>query len=530
MCINRTCYLRRSGSGGVETDKPERKGKLEALLDAAVDSIVTTDGDSIIRSANVATETLFGYSADEMIGQHVSLLMGKAWVLRYAARTGEKPVIGLGREVDGRKKDGSTFPMHLTVTEFWTGEEIHCCGIIHDLTARKNTERALERSQRLEAAGQLTGGVAHDFNNLLTVITGNLELLASRVEDPEQQMLLKEAQAAAEMGADLTTQLLAFARQGVLQPEVIDVNRLVRNLSSMLKRTLGGHIDLRTELPDGLWNTRVDPGKFENALINLAVNARDAMRTHGSLIIETANVVIDQQYTAIEVGIAAGDYVRISVSDTGAGMADDTMQRAFEPFFTTKPAGRGTGLGLSMVYGFAKQSGGNVTIYSEETIGTTINVYLPRHGVEEEPGELPLDGLAGDDFRGSGELVLVVEDDPRVCRLTLERLKTLNYRTIAATSGGEALEILGRTPDIDLVFTDLAMPGGISGYDVADHVHRLYEGTAVLLTSGYAEDLMNARRLGSRSIRLLRKPYKQADLARLLREVLEIHRRSLEER
>lgn len=519
----------------MNTKEPKKLDMLEALLDAAIDSIITIDRHGIVQSANTSAEKLFGYRLADMVGRNVSFLMTEPWASEhdgYISRyreTGDRRIIGLGREVEGRKEDGSAFPIHLSVTEFWVDEEVFFCGIIRDLTDSKNTERALERSQRLEAAGQLTGGVAHDFNNLLTVITGNLELLELQISEPDQQVLLKEAQAAAEMGADLTSRLLAFARRGVLQPEVIDVNRLVQNLSSMLMRTLGGHIDLQTALGGDLWATCVDPGKFENALINLAVNARDAMPNHGTLIIETCNVAIDKKYAAVEVGIAAGDYVRISVSDTGTGMSDPTLQRAFEPFFTTKPAGQGTGLGLSMIYGFAKQSGGNVTIYSEEEIGTTINVYLPRHAEEEAPIRTPQDILQGDDFRGAGELILVVEDDPRVSRLTLERLDVLNYRTVAAKDGAEAIDMLAQTDGIDLVFTDLAMPGGLSGYDVADHVHRSYPETAVLLTSGYAEDLMNEQKLGAHSIQLLRKPYKQTDLARLLREVLALHRLSLKD-
>lgn len=514
------------------TDAPDKKDKLEALLDAAVDTIVTIDRHAVIRSVNPSAQKLFGHTVEEMVGRNISFLMPEPWAsqhdsyIRRYLETGEKRIIGVGREAEGLKKNGSTFPIHLTVTEFWAADEVFYCGIIHDLTARKNTERALERSQRLEAAGQLTGGVAHDFNNLLTVITGNLELLDLQIDNSEQQALLDEAQAAAEMGADLTNQLLAFASRSALQPEVVDVNRIVRDMTNMLKRTLDSAVELQTALSSDLWTTCIDPGKFENSLLNLAINSRDAMPDHGSLIIETSNVVVDADYTAVEVGIAAGDYVRISVSDTGSGMSDTTLQRAFEPFFTTKPSGSGTGLGLSMVYGFAKQSGGNVTIYSEEAIGTTINVYLPRYAAETESVDPLQENHYSDDIQGSGELILVVEDDPRVCRLTLERLKILNYRAIAARNGREAMEIVDRTDGIDLVFTDLAMPGGISGYDVADHVRRVHPRIAVLLTSGYAEDLMHAPRLGAHAVQLLRKPYKQTDLARLLREVLEAHRRS----
>jgi PAS domain S-box-containing protein len=512
------------------TDEIKGTTNLQALLEAAVDSIITIDGDGIIQSVNHSATELFGYEVDEFVGCNVNLLMPEPWAAEHDnyihqyQTTGQKRIIGIGREVQGKRKDGSVFPMHLSVSEFWDNGAVYYCGIVHDLTKRKEGERVLARSQRMEAVGQLTGGIAHDFNNLLTVITGNLELLEMQIDAPQQLELMREAQAAAELGAGLTNQLLAFARRSVLQPETVNINTLIGDLSSMLKRTLGSHIEFGTSMLHELWAARVDPGQVETALLNLAVNARDAMVSGGSLMIETRNVTIDQQYAAREIDVEAGDYVRVSVSDTGTGMPEDILLKVFEPFFTTKQSARGTGLGLSMVYGFAKQSGGNATIYSEEGLGTTVNIYLPRHDAAAESKVAGSDNATDGVLSGSKELILVVEDDPRVRRLTLERLKVLNYRTISASDGNEALRLLADTPGIDLVFSDLVMPGGLSGYEVADAVQRQYPKIGVLLTSGYAEDLVHSDKLSERSVNLLRKPYRQTELASRLREALEARR------
>ncbi len=508
------------------SEAPNELTHLQALLDAAVDAIITIDTDGMIRSANRSASTLFGYGEAEMLGNNISMLMPKRWAdehdsyLRHYQETGEARIIGIGREVQGLKKSGAQFPMHLSVGQFSDSGTVLYCGIIHDLTARKEAERVLARSQRMEAIGQLTGGIAHDFNNLLTVITGNLELLEMQLELPQHLELLREARAAADLGAGLTNQLLAFARRSVLQPEVVQINQLIGEISSMLKRALGGHIEYGTSMLHELWTTRVDPAQVETALLNLAVNARDAMPSGGRLMVETRNATIDAHYAAREVDVHPGDYVRISVSDTGNGMADEVLQRVFEPFFTTKQASRGTGLGLSMVYGFAKQSGGNVTIYSEEGFGTTVNIYLPRHDAPAGVDSNELNLLSDDSLIGKGELVLVVEDDPKVMRLTLERLKVLNYRTVSAKNGNEAMARLQDTPGIDLVFSDLVMPGGVSGYEVADSVRSDHPGVAILLTSGYAEDLVHSDKLSEHAVSLLRKPYRQQELARRLREAL----------
>ncbi|MCP4998683.1 MAG: PAS domain S-box protein [Hyphomicrobiales bacterium] len=507
--------------------KPVQATWLEALLEAAVDSIITIDRNGIIQSANKSAERLFGHTNKEFVGRNISFLMPEPWAhkhdeyIRNYLESGNKKIVGIGREVVGQKKDGSNFPLHLSVSEFWDGEDVYFCGIIHDLTARKTSERALQISQRLEAIGQLSGGVAHDFNNLLTVIVGNLELLEHKIEEPQQLELLREALEAAELGADLTDRLLAFAKRSILHPKVVDINALVSDLSGILKRTLGGQITFDATLAEGLWKTHADPGQVETALLNLVLNARDAMPNGGSLIVETCNADIDHNYTAKEVDVKPGDYIRISVSDTGTGMLDEVLNKVFEPFFTTKKAGGGTGLGLSMVYGFAKQSGGNITIYSENGFGTTVNLYLPRHEGAADASAKDTENAPAQSFQGSGELILVVEDDPRVRKLTLQRLEVLNYRTVSASDGKEALSLLRQKPDIDLVFTDLVMPGGVSGYEVADTVQQQYPKIGVLLTSGYAEDLVHSEELASRSVRLLRKPYRQAELARSVREAID---------
>lgn len=498
--------------------------RLRALLESAVDAIITIDDQGIIDSVNPATERLFQYKTEELTGQNVALLMPEPYrsehddYLRRHLETGERKVIGIGREVTGERKDGSTFPMHLSVSEFETDGKVYFTGIIHDLSARKHTENVLLQAQKMEAIGQLTGGVAHDFNNLLTVITGNLELLESKLEDEMHLELLGEAREAAEMGGRLTERLLAFARRSPLAPDVVDLNSLVLGLTDMLHRSLGETINLSTALSTGLWKIRADPGQIENAIINLSVNARDAMPDGGKLIVETRNMQIDEHHASEEGGMNAGDYVQLAVSDTGMGMPEEIRQRVFEPFFTTKESGRGTGLGLSMIYGFAKQSGGHAAIYSEPSKGTTINIYLPRH---LEEGELTApDRKERVPASANGELILVVEDDSRVRRLTSLRLKELGYRVLEAADGPEALDILEGEPSVDLLFTDLVMPGGMSGYKLCMEVGRRRPGIKALLTSGYSEELVQDDLPSETRLALLRKPYMQAELAAAIRTAL----------
>ncbi len=370
----------------------------------------------------------------------------------------------------------------------------------------------------MEAVGQLTGGIAHDFNNLLLVIAGNLELLEPRLDNEESRELLKEAQDAAGLGSKLTDQLLTFARRRHMDAHVIQLNDLVVGITDMLRRTLGEHITLSTSLARDVWSTRADPGQFQSAIVNMAVNARDAMPQGGKLVVETRNIELDSDHADDQSELQPGQYVQLSISDTGAGMAPEIRDRVFEPFFTTKEKGRGTGLGLAMVYGFVKQSGGHVTIYSEPGLGTTINLYFPRS--DAPSGQAPPAKGTASPHVEVRETVLVVEDDSRVRQLTIKRLKLIGYQVLEASDGPAALEILKRGDAVDLVFTDLIMPGGLSGREVAMRARELRPEVKVLLTSGYAEELVHGDDLQRERLKVLRKPYQQADLVAALRDVL----------
>jgi signal transduction histidine kinase/CheY-like chemotaxis protein len=439
--------------------------------------------------------------------------------------TGTRKIIGIGREVTGRRKDGTTFPVYLSVSEFEADGRRYFTGMIHDISDRKHveealleSERRLAHSQKMEAVGQLTGGIAHDFNNLLLVITGNLELLEPHLTREESRALLKEAQDAAALGSRLTDQLLTFARRRHLDAHVIQLNDLVVGVTDMLRRTLGEHITLSTSLAREVWSTRADAGQFQSAIVNMAVNSRDAMPQGGKLVVETRNILLEADHVDFQSELQPGEYVQLSISDTGSGMEPHVRDRVFEPFFTTKEKGRGTGLGLAMVYGFVKQSGGHVTIYSEPDHGTTINLYFPR--ADGAPVAATADTVRTETGVAARETILVVEDDERVRQLTIKRLKLIGYEILEARDGPTALEMLRSGAPVDLVFTDLVMPGGLSGREVAIRARTIKPGVKVLLTSGYAEELVRADDLRREQLKVLRKPYKQADLAAAMREAL----------
>ncbi|MCE6951288.1 PAS domain S-box protein [Cereibacter sphaeroides] len=501
----------------------EHAGRLHAIMASAVDGIIIARSDGVIETVNAAAARLFGYETAEFIGRNVHFLMAGQdradhdQYLRNYMTTGVRKIIGIGREVVGRRKDGSLFPMHLSIGEFAERGERLFTAIIHDLTERNETARALHQAQKIEAIGQLTGGVAHDFNNLLAVIVGNVELLMLKGDMKPHAAIIDEILKAADLGASLTSQLLAFARRSPLAPRPIQVNGLISGLSHMLERSLGATVELCLSLDPDAWMVEVDPDQFQTAIINLAINARDAMPNGGRLFIETRNFTFDD-FNAAELGLTLGHCVAVSITDTGCGMPLEIREKVFEPFFTTKPVGHGTGLGLSMVYGFTKQSGGEVTIYSEVGKGTTVTLFLSRHQSDpalDEPKEAP---MAMEE--GERETVLVVEDNDQMRKLTRDRLQILGYSVLEASNGPEALQLLDRNPEIALVFSDLVMPGGMSGYDLAQHVRDHHPGKAVLLTSGYAEELVDSAKLSSLRLKLLRKPYRQAQLAEAFREAI----------
>lgn len=389
--------------------------------------------------------------------------------------------------------------------------------IVGAVLQRERTEERLFQSQRLEALGQLTGGVAHDFNNLLTVVSGNLQMLEERLDDPFSQKLAKTALRATGRGADLTRKLLAFSRRQTLQPRAIDVAQLLVSLAEILRRTLGAKIDVRTMLDDDLPLAKADPGMLDTALLNLAVNARDAMPDGGCLTLEAHHQVLDADYAARQAEVEPGQYVEITVSDNGSGMPPNVLARAFEPFFTTKGSGKGSGLGLSLVYGFVKQSGGHIAVYSEQGIGTTIRLYLPIV-VDGAVRALP---TASPEIRGGTEKILVVEDDEAVREVAAGFLQRLGYRVLEASDAPSALAFLEREPDIALLFSDVVLRGEVNGPELAREAVRHRPDLKVLFTSGYARNALPQLSELDGQAELLSKPYRIGQLARMLRRALD---------
>lgn len=401
-----------------------------------------------------------------------------------------------------------------------TGFEIGIIGeALGSLAARADMEARLNQSSKMEAIGQLTGGIAHDFNNLLTVVLGNAEALTDElIKLPELREMAEITANAALRGAELTNHLLAFARKQALEPRVIDVSQLIHSMDRLLRRTLPENIAIEIVRAGGLWKTEIDPAQLESALLNLALNARDAMAEGGSLTIEIANAALDDDYVANEPELKAGQYVLIVVTDTGHGIPPEALQHIFQPFFTTKEVGKGTGLGLSMVYGFVKQSGGHIRVYSEIGEGTSIKLYFPRALTDEHAAALP---RADRNIRGGSETILVVEDDNLVRQHVVSQLKSLGYRVFEAADGRTALEILHQLADIELLFTDVVMPGGMGGRELSEAARALRPGLKVLFTSGYTENSIVHNGKLDAGIELLSKPYRRDQLASKLRKVLD---------
>jgi signal transduction histidine kinase len=396
--------------------------------------------------------------------------------------------------------------------------------LLREAMHRRDAEDMLRQSQKMETMGQLTGGVAHDFNNLLTVISGNLEIAESSLQtwgDATREILMRviaNAENAAQRAAMVTQRLLAFARRQPLDPKLIDVNQLLVGMSDFFGRTLGGDIDLEVRGGAGLWQTELDPGQMEATILNLAVNAKDAMAGKGRLTIESSNVLVDEPYAQQNGAIPAGQYVQIAVSDTGSGMSREVQEKAFEPFFTTKEPGQGTGLGLSQVYGFVKQSGGHVKIESELGKGTTIRIYLPRADVAVSASRESDSPMVGS---GGSESILVVEDEAEVRSYVVETLQDLNYSVRDAADGAAALALFDVDPfQIDLLLTDIVMPG-MNGRELADELHRRDPGLKVLFMTGYSRNaIVYQDRLDS-GVSLLQKPLTQGMLATKVRDVLD---------
>jgi len=498
------------------------------IIAGALDAFVQINEQGEITEWNAQAEAIFGWSRAEAIGQVLgSMIIPPANRERYevtlarSQRIGRSPVSGNRFEIDAVRRDGTQICVELSVTTLQRREGTVWNTFLRDITEKKALEDRLRQSQKMEAVGHLTGGVAHDFNNLLTVITGNIEMLERELPPNDR---LQRAVAAALRGgtraALLTHRLLAFSRRQPLAPQVISVNKLVSEMTDLLRRTLGESIRIETVLAGGLWPTFVDANQLENALINLAVNARDAMPGGGKLTIETANSHLDEAYAALHGDVRAGQYVGIFVSDTGTGMTKEVISQAFEPFYTTKDIGEGTGLGLSQVYGFAKQSEGHVKLYSEIGEGTTVKLYLPRHGgtdvIADEQQQYREFPRARQD-----ETVLVVEDDPDVRDYTVEIVGNLGYRVLSAEDGASALRLLDAHPEIRLLFSDVGLPGGMNGRQLSEAALRRRPRLKVLFTTGYARNAIVHQGRLDPGVEVIFKPFTYSGLATKIRGVID---------
>jgi PAS domain S-box-containing protein len=500
--------------------------RIKALIETIVDGVIVIDKVGKIQTFNPACQTLFGYRIDEVIGQNVSMLMPQQYRGKHDSylgnyrETGVRKIIGIGRKVVGQRKDGSTFPMLLSVGEAKQDGEDIFVGVIHDLSEQKRNQEQLVQAQKMEMVGQLSGGIAHDFNNLLTVIVGNAEFLGEQLgARRDLKQLADDIGLAGERGAELTSRLLAFSRRQTLRPVEIDCNDLLASMHKLLRRTLREDIEIRTDFDPDMAFALADPAQLESAVLNLALNAQDAMAAGGYLTVSTATATLDDHYQSLHPEVLPGEYIQVSVTDTGEGMSKEVIQRAFEPFFTTKEVGKGSGLGLSMVYGFIKQSNGHVSIYSEAGLGTTIRMYLPQVAAKlPQPAEASrIDGSSAP--RGT-ETIMVVEDDAFVRSFVVKRLESLGYAVVTAVDGNDALRKLATDIHIDILFTDIVMPGGIDGWELADQAKQIQPGLPVLLTSGYAlETLVQQGRLQPGAM-VLSKPYRRDALALRLREIL----------
>jgi len=490
----------------------------QRIFETSQDLILVTDSVGNFVQVSPSVAHILGYEPEEMIGHsavefiHADDLESTRQEMR-AARRGLQV-----RSFEARypHKDGNIVTLNWMGS--WSEPVRRHFFIGRDLTDKRAAEAQMRQAQKMDAIGQLTGGVAHDFNNILTVITGTIGILGEAVADrPELVSIAKLIDDAAERGAQLTKHLLAFARKQPLQPLEIDINSLILEAAKLLHPTLGEHIEISPKLSDDAWPTLVDPSQLTTAVLNLSLNARDAMPRGGKLTLETDNVHLDQDYASMNSEVVAGDYVMVAVSDTGTGIPAALLEKVFDPFFTTKEVGKGTGLGLSMVFGFVKQSGGHIKIYSEEGHGTTVKIYLPRSSGQ---GQTASDLVSSAEVKGGSETVLVVEDDMLVRNYVMTQVASLGYATLEAANATEALKIIDDGAHIDLLFTDVIMPGPMNGRQLVDEALRRRPSLKTLFTSGYTENAILHHGRLDEGVLLLAKPYRKPELARMIRVAL----------
>lgn len=516
-----------SGQSGVE-DSPHD------IFFAAVETtrmpMIVTDpyqDDNPIIFANRAFVRMTGYPREELVGRNCRFLQGRETdresVAEIRAAVAERREYAT--EILNYRKDGSSFWNALFVSPVFdrNGRLVYFFGSQLDVSRRRDAEEALHQAQKMESLGQLTGGIAHDFNNLLQVISGHIDIVLAAADNPKLDVnRLKRAggaiREASDRAAKLTHQLLAFSRKQRLEGRLININGLIESMSEMANRTLGDDVVLRTRLAPDLWTARLDPTQLEVAFLNVLINARDAMPDGGTVTVKTENLYIEDEDTALYKTVGVGAYVVVSVTDTGSGMPAEILHRVMEPFFTTKGEGKGTGLGLAMVYGFAKQSGGSVKIYSEVGHGTTVRMLFPA--ADGKPEEEPVPSPRAADRHGT-ETVLVVDDRPDVAATAALILEDFGYKVLVADGPKAALEILDAQDRIDLLFTDLIMPGGMNGVMLARAARDRQPKIKVLLTTGYAEASLERTDAGGSEFEVINKPYKRLDLARRVRRVLD---------
>jgi PAS domain S-box-containing protein len=534
--VARTADLRRAhetlATSEVDRARAEREKEgatrmLAAIVDNAIDAIITIDERGIVLSYNRGAVGIFGHAPEDVIGRNVSMLMPEpdrfrhdGYVRRYTD-TGERRIVGIGREVQAQRKDGTVFPAELAVSEMPAEDRRVFIGTLRDLTERKRLEAQLAHVQKMEAIGQLSGGIAHDFNNMLGAILGNLEL-ASRenVKIERIHRLLAAATRVTHRAGDLVQRILAVSRRQMLHPERIDLAATLADVVPLLRRTLGEHVDVHSRVGPELWPIQVDPAQLESAILNLAINARDAMPKGGVLAIDARNVSVDHALVRAYPDLKEGPYVRLDMTDTGAGIPPEILSRVFEPFFTTKEAGRGTGLGLSMVYGFVRQSGGTVKIYSEPGHGTSLHLYFPR-APETSVASAPLETETDEPATGSASgRILVVEDNTDVTEVARAILEDLGYEVVTAANGQEALDILAQDAAFDLMLSDIVMPI-LGGLELAREVTQRYPAIRILMTSGFASPVAVREQAAELGYAVLPKPYRRAILAARVRALLE---------
>jgi two-component system, cell cycle sensor histidine kinase and response regulator CckA len=506
------------------------KNRAQVTLNCIGDGVVSTDSLGNITFLNLVAETMTGWSREDAAGRPMAEIFR---VLNAVTRAPIASLIETALRQDRTvhlpsnsilvRRDGSEVPIEDSIAPIHDrdGQAIGVVIVFRDVSARERAKEQLYQAQKMQAVGQLTGGIAHDFNNLLAIIVGNLDLLEERLRGDEVgQKFAQEALSAGLSGGELARGMLAFSRQQALVTKTVNVNDLVRSMMQILRRTIGEKIEIRVETAGDLWSADTDPAQLESALVNLAINARDAMPDGGQLTVETANCQLDEQYAAENLGAVPGDYVMVTVTDSGAGIPPEHLGRVMEPFFTTKGLGKGSGLGLSMVYGFATQSGGHLRIYSEVGHGTSVRLYLPREKAGLESAVISLDSATGPPLP-TGELVLVVDDNTRIRRMVSAQLATLGYCTLEASDGPSAVELLKTMPAIDLLLTDIVMPGGMSGVQLGDAARQIRPGIPILYTSGFTETSVDS---GPARIvdggQLLSKPYRKSELAEKVRKTL----------